>query len=342
MLLLVMLAATQAACQRPQTGVTVLSYASPYSPSHPFSRADQVWIDWIQRHSGGRLRIHPFWSATLISSDESMTELRHGVADIALISPIYERGGEQLIRAQAGFYAGVHTIDEQIAVYECLARAFAPMRDELHGLHVLALQGGALPGVLTRTRAVHMLADLQGLRIRAPSELLGVLKDLGAAPVNMPMDQVYSQLAKGVLDGVVAPPDTLRALHFSEVAKFYWEIAIPRGAYPARAISERRWRSLTPEEQALLTASKPVWEAAIAREVESSVRAGMRFGAQQGVVFAPASADEQREFNALYERDEVRSAERLARYGIDGSAVLRYAQQLIGNADATGHVRCVM
>jgi len=68
----------------------------------------------------------------------------------------------------------------------------------------------------------------------------------------------------------------------------------------------------------------------------------MRFGAQQGVVFAPASADEQREFNALYERDEARSAERLARYGIDGSAVLRYAQQLIGNADATGHVRCVM
>jgi len=44
MLLLVMLGASQA-CQRPQPGVTVLSYASPYSPSHPFSRADQVWID---------------------------------------------------------------------------------------------------------------------------------------------------------------------------------------------------------------------------------------------------------------------------------------------------------
>jgi len=59
MLLLVMLGASQA-CQRPQPGVTVLSYASPYSPSHPFSRADQVWIDWVQSHSGGRLRIEPF------------------------------------------------------------------------------------------------------------------------------------------------------------------------------------------------------------------------------------------------------------------------------------------
>jgi len=339
MLLLVMLGASQA-CQRPQPGVTVLSYASPYSPSHPFSRADQVWIDWVQSHSGGRLRIEPFWSATLVSSDESMTELRHGVADIALITPIYERGGEQLIRAQSGFYAGVQTIDQQIALYECLSRAFPAIRDELKGLHVLAVQGGALPGVLTRTRPIHTLADLRGLRLRAPSELLGVLEDLGAAPVNMPMDQVYSQLAKGVLDGVIAPPDTLRALHFSEVARFYWQIAIPRGAYPARAISERRWRTLSPAEQGLLTASKPVWEAAIAQQVESSVRAGMRFGAQHGVVFTAASAEEQRRFNALYERDEARSAQRLSRYGIDGTAVFRYAQQLIGNSEAAGQLQC--
>src|SRR6185312_8308812 len=127
---------------------------------------------------------------------------------------------------------------------------------------------------------------------------------------------------------------------FSVVAVSLKKKAIPRGAYPARAISEQRWRSLTPEEQALLTASKPVWEAAIAREVESSVRAGMRFGAQQGVLFTPASAEDQREFNALYERDEARSAQRLSRYGIDGSVVFQYAQRLIANIDATGHLQC--
>src|SRR6185437_6777589 len=123
---------------------------------------------------------------------------------------------------------------------------------ELHGLHVLAVQGGSLPGVLTRTHPVHTLADLQGLRIRAPVELIGVLHELGADPVDMPMEQVYSGLAKGILDGVVAPPDTLRSLRFAEVAHYYWELQSPRGAYPARAIGERRWQSLSAGDRALL------------------------------------------------------------------------------------------
>jgi len=321
-------------------GVTTLVYASPYSPNHPFSRADEAWMQWVEGQSHGRLRIRPLWSATLLSSEESMTELRHGVADIGLITPIYERGGEQLIRIQTAFYAGTSTIDQQIALYRCLAQTFPAMRRELHGLHILAVQGGALPGVLTRSRPVHALADLRGLRIRAPTELLGVLKDLGADPVDMPMDQVYSELAKGILDGVIAPADTLRSLHFAEVAKFYWELEIPRGAYPARAMSERRWLALSDTERALLTASTPVWEAAMAREIERSVRAGFEFGEQHGVRFTPATTEQQRAFNVLYERDAERSAAGLARYGIDGLAVLRYARRFTAGIEAGGRGVC--
>lgn len=338
--LLVVLAALCACVPDSSVGITTLVYASPYSPNHPFSRADQAWIAWVQAQSGGRLRIKAFWSATLISSDESMTELRHGVSDIGLITPIYERAGEQLLRAQSGFYAGVRTIDQQVALYDCLQKTFPSIRQELEGLHVLAVQGGALPGILTRTRPLHALADLKGLRIRAPSELLEVLRDLGADAINMPMDQVYSQLAKGMLDGVVAPPDTLRALHFSEVAKFYWQIAIPRGAYPARAIGARRWQSLTQDQQALLTASRSAWEAAIAREITASVHSGTLFGTQDGVVFSPVSAAEQRAFNALYDRDEARVAAGLSRYGVDGSAVYRYARALAAGIESSGRCDC--
>ena len=35
-----------------------------------------------------------------------MIELRHGVADIGLITPIYVKGGAHLIRIQSGFYSG--------------------------------------------------------------------------------------------------------------------------------------------------------------------------------------------------------------------------------------------
>src|SRR5690606_41688492 len=86
-----------AEAQRPGT---VLTYASPYGPGHPFSRADIQWMKWVERESGGRLRIQPYWSGSLLSSEHSLIELRHGVADIGLITPIYARGGAHLQRTQ--------------------------------------------------------------------------------------------------------------------------------------------------------------------------------------------------------------------------------------------------
>ena len=78
--------AGMAACSSESPGVTVLTYASPYGPAHPFSRADRTWMQWVESESNGTLRIQPYWSGSLLSSEHSMVELRHGVADIGLIT----------------------------------------------------------------------------------------------------------------------------------------------------------------------------------------------------------------------------------------------------------------
>jgi TRAP-type mannitol/chloroaromatic compound transport system substrate-binding protein len=82
-----------------------LTYASPYPPTHPFSRADIAWMKHVEQASGGRIAFKPFWSGALISSSMSISEIRHGLADIGLITPIYTRGGVHLQRTQAGFTA---------------------------------------------------------------------------------------------------------------------------------------------------------------------------------------------------------------------------------------------
>ena len=314
------------ACARPAPeGVTELTYATPYPPSHPFSKADQRWMDWVATQSQGRIKIRPSWSGALLSSDMSMAELRHGVADIGLITPIYARGGSHLIRVQSGFYSGADSIEAQLALYRCLEAETPEMQAELAGLQVLAVQGGLLPGILTRNRQVRSLDDLRGLRIRAPTELLPVLKNLGADPVNMPMGEVYSALAKGVIDGVVAPPDTFRALHFSEVAKYYYELRIPRGAYPARAMGAARWQALTEWQRDLLRESRAVWEAALADEIRRSEAVGRAAGA--GIItHASASATDQARFDALYLHDGETNARALGRFGIDGLSVFRLAR----------------
>jgi TRAP-type C4-dicarboxylate transport system substrate-binding protein len=329
------------ACLAASVGeATVLTYASPYGPNHTFSRADKTWMQWVQEHSGGALQIRPIWSGALISSDESMIELRHGVADIGLITPIYARGGVHMLRVQTGFYSGAKTFEQQAAMYRCLSASSAQFAHELDGLKVLAIQGGTLPGLLMRNREVHTLSDLQGVRLRVPTELLDVMRDLGADPVSMPMGEVYSALAKGVLDGVVAPADTLKSMHFGEVAKYYTELQVPRGAYPARAMSERRWDALTSQERAVLAASTAVWEAALARETEAAVRSGEAEGHAQGVKFIPVAPAEQARFDSLYDRDAARSADGLARFGIDATEVLQEARRVAAGIQSTGKVVC--
>jgi TRAP-type C4-dicarboxylate transport system substrate-binding protein len=319
---------------------TVLTYATPYGPNHTFSRADKTWMAWVAEKSGGSLTIRPIWSGGLISSDQSLIELRHGVADIGLITPIYAHGGAHLLRVQTGFYAGAKTFEQQVEMYRCLAADSPEYAHELQGLKVLAIQGGTLPGLLSRTREVRTLGDLQGMRIRVPTELLNVMRDLGADPVTMPMGEVYSSLAKGVLDAVVAPTDTLKSLHFGEVAKYYTELQVPRGAYPARAMGERRWNALTPQERQLLEASIPIWEAAMAKETRAAVQSGEAEGRAQQVQFIPVNAQEQKRFDELYEEDAARSAAALSRIGIDGAAVFRDARQIAHGIQQTGTVAC--
>lgn len=322
---------------RADAAVTELVYATPYSPAHPFSRADLRWMKFVEERSGGSLRIRPSWSGALLSSEHSMVELRHGVVDIGLITPIYVKGGAHLIRIQSGFYSGISEIEEQVALYRCMAEGNAQFERELAGLKVLAVQGGSLPGIVTRDRQVRSLDDLKGMRIRVPTELLNLMRKLGADPVNMPMGEVYSALAKGVIDGLIAPTDTFKSLHLAEVAHFYTQLRVPRGAYPARAMGMKRWRSLTPEQRSVLEAGIPVWEQALADENRRALADGWELALREGVVEAAMSAADQRRFDEEYLREAEGNAASLARYGIDGRKVFAVARASI---DADGRVTC--
>jgi len=331
---------TSGCAPRAADGVTVLTYASPYSPAHPFSRADIAWMDWVARRSGGTLRIQPYWSSSVLSSEHSMTELRHGVVDIGLITPIYARGGAQLIHVQAAFYAGLATIPQQVALYRCLERADPQFARELDGLVVLAVQGGNLPGIVTRTQAVRTLEDLRGLRLRAPAELLEVLRRFGADPVEMPMGEVYSALAKGVLDGVVAPADTLRSLHFAEVAHYFYTLHVPRGAYAARAVGLRHWQSLSDTERALLQEGVAVWEGELDRQLREAEIAGERAGRAAGMTFVAPSTGDVARFLEVYNDVAENNARLASRFDIDGLRLFHYARAVVARAVTTGAVDC--
>ncbi len=323
-----------------QTEQMWLIYSSPYSPKHPFSRGDQAWIDWVEQVSGGSIRIRAIWSGALTTSDQSLLELRHGVADVAYIGPMYTPGGTHLIRIQSGFYSGVKNFEQQVALYRCLQKTSPQYSREIEGLKPLAIQGGPLAGILTCSRPVRSLEDLKGLRIRVTSDLLSTMHDLGADPIFLPMSEVYSAMAKGVIDGVVASLNTLKSLHFAEVAKYYTRLEVPRGAYPARAIGVDRWKSLSDSQREILEMSIPVWEAAIDNEIMIDEAIGEAVGKRLGIEFIDILPSEQKRFDELYLSDALLNARSLARFGIDGESVFHRARRIVENIKHTGKVIC--
>ncbi|MCX8205065.1 MAG: TRAP transporter substrate-binding protein [Candidatus Nezhaarchaeota archaeon] len=76
------------------------------------------------------------------------------------------------------------------------------------------------PNVMITKRPVRKLEDLRGLVIRAPGRIGDTVSALGGTPAPIPMIEVYDAIAKGVLDGVNSPFETLKTFRFAEVAKY--------------------------------------------------------------------------------------------------------------------------
>lgn len=329
LLILVLLPLCFACSDAHKTNVRTLTYASPYPPGHPFSQADIAWMESIEEASEGRIVFDAFWSGSLLSSDMSMLEIRHGVADIGLITPIYARGGTHVLRTQAGFYGGINSIDDQVALFKCLAESFPSFRHELEGLKVLAIQGGNFPAVITRHTPLNSPEDFKGLRLRVQSEAVALLKELGADPVNMPMGEVYPALAKGIIDGVVAPADTIHSMHFSEVAEHITLVKFSRGAYPARAMSEKVWQSLPADIQRIFDDAQATWEQNLKERLQEAEKRGLDFGRENQMTFHTFSQQEQQQFDQLYNQMARKEAIGLNEFNVEGEAIFQKAQDLI-------------
>ncbi|MBP0650923.1 TRAP transporter substrate-binding protein DctP, partial [Mycobacterium tuberculosis] len=75
----------------------------------------------------------------------------------------------------------------------------------------------------TAKKPIEAVADLRGLKIRVLQSptLIRMVQLLGAAPIAMSQDEVYTSLQQGVLDGAENNEFALTVARHAEVAKFY-------------------------------------------------------------------------------------------------------------------------
>lgn len=312
--------------------VRTLRYATPYGPTHPFSRGDAAWIRHVESASHHRLRIEPYWGSSLMDESDSVRELAAGIADVSYVVPIYQRAGAHFIRGQTPFYDGASDMHLQNQVLLTLWQEFPSLRRELASVKPLVVTGGSFLEVMTRDRPVRTLEDLKGLRLRAPAEITTVLNTLGVDAEFMPMGEVYTALAKGTLDGVIAPVDTLKSMRFAEVIRHCTLLSIARGAYYSRAMNLESWQRLPPDLQQVITDSIPVWTEAVIAELTQARESGLRLGKDSGVEFIELPARDMRRFREVYAGMAARHAADLEARGLPGLKAYARAREVIAAA----------
>ena len=108
------------------------------------------------------------------------------------------------------------------------------------------------PRQISANKVVNSMADLKGLKLRAPERDYYVksLTALGANPTPMAFKEVYTSLQTGVVDGQENPIETIYAAKFYEVQKSIAMVDyIFKPAYVT--ISETFWQGLSEADRAL-------------------------------------------------------------------------------------------
>ena len=313
-----------------QAQVIELRYASPYPPAHPYSIADQKWIEKIEKETNGRVKIKPYWNGTLISSRESMREVAAGVADIAFVTPIYEKSGVDLTKAILDFFADSNP-EVNAKIYWELFNKFPEIRKEYDAVKILAVNVGIPMYLMTSKKPVKILDDLKGMRIRITGNaMMRTMKTLGAEPVGMPVVEMLESLQKGIIQGVIFAHGDYKSLKLTEAVKFETEnFAQDRGIYVSRAMNKGAWAKLPPDIQKIFDASRDWYGDTIYAESKKPEEEGKALAVKAGVQFVKMDAAGLKRYSEVLDAENLKEAQSLDAKGLPGTNIYQEARRLV-------------
>jgi len=132
-------------------------------------------------------------------------------------------------------------------------RRFKPK--EFDEIKVLWFHGQGPGFVCMRSKPVYKVEDLKGSKIRTFGGNVKFMSALGAAPVAMPMTEVYEALSRGMVDGLLSTYCSLENRQLGEYIK--WVTEDKSTGYTATfimAMNKRKWNALPPDVQKIIDA----------------------------------------------------------------------------------------
>ncbi|WP_416400602.1 TRAP transporter substrate-binding protein DctP [Alicycliphilus denitrificans] len=242
------LAATGTASHAQDKPIT-LKMAHLVPPSHVFwEKGGKPFSEEVTAKTNGRVKFEVYHSNQLGS--DYLTILKTGLADIVMLVPAYQP--DKMPLSTVGELPNLYSTScEGTAKLSSIAREGGVLYErELKALGVRVLFANALPQykIMSTTREIKSLQDMQGLKVRAVGGSMNkTVRALGGVPLSVPAGELYDSLNRGTIDAGFYPYTGVKPFKIEEIVRHTIEGMQLGGANIMFAISDKGWKAL-PED----------------------------------------------------------------------------------------------
>ncbi|PIO99428.1 TRAP transporter substrate-binding protein [Pleomorphomonas carboxyditropha] len=189
----------------------------------PTKEAMAKFGEILKEKTNGEITVAYFPDSQLGGERELVEMVQGGLLDMTKVSG----GLLESFSPVYGVYSMPYLFDSEEHFYRAMddAKIMDPIykSTEARGMVGITYYNSGARSFYTAKKPIEKVADLKGLKIRVLQSptLIRMVQLLGAAPIAMSQDEVYTSLQQGVLDGAENNEFALTVARHAEVAKNY-------------------------------------------------------------------------------------------------------------------------
>lgn len=209
----------------------------------------QPWMEEVARRTNGAVAFDYYPAQQLGKASDLLTLTQSGVVDIGYVGPTYV--SDKMPLSEVAQLPGVfQTSCQGSLAYWKIARQGILGKQEFEANKVHILLTIVLPPyhILTTNREIRTKDDLQGLKLRSTGGAMDLMtRALNAVPVRLAAPDTYESIARGTIDGLIFPLESVIAYGMEKQVK-HATVGVGFGSFIVTyVIGDRLWKSLPPD-----------------------------------------------------------------------------------------------
>jgi TRAP-type C4-dicarboxylate transport system substrate-binding protein len=269
-------------------GPIELSFATSFATTHAFYPCLETWAQRVEEVTDGKIHVELYPSNTLVAATDMHSACVTGVVDVIETDTSYDVAAFPLSSLvylpNLGFSSSVPAT---YAFNEFFHEDFA----EFEGMKIL-LAYGMTPYAILTNKPIESLDDMADLQIRASGFGTDAMTALGAAPVSMPITEVYDAAQKGTIEAICNSYEVLKGWNFADVVQYGLLCPILPTGNHYMAMNIDVWNSIPAKYQEAIEGVNEEVLAMMAPVFDTIDQEGYEYGLEKGIVFSELSDEE--------------------------------------------------